>query len=203
MAAVARVEGGFSHQPMHAGFRAQPAVGVIARVFDGGAFHPRHFPGGGLDQFRLELALLAPAQIHAQQHLRPILGLGAAGTGLDLQEGVVRVHLAGKHAAKLQGFYFGGAVVQLRHQGLDSLGVAFLLGEGQQLFQVPQTAGQGLKGVHGLLQRGPLLAQGLGPLLLAPYAGIFEGFANFLQAFNLRLEVKDTSSGRGAAPGSL
>ena len=28
-----------------------------------------------------------PAQIHAQQHLRPILGFGAAGAGVDAEDG--------------------------------------------------------------------------------------------------------------------
>ena len=35
---------------------------------------------------------------HAQQDFRPVLGLGAAGAGLDVDEGRVRVHLAGEHA---------------------------------------------------------------------------------------------------------
>ena len=45
---------------------------------------------------------VAPAQVHAHQHLRPVLRLGAAGAGLDIQEGAVRIHLAGKHALKFE-----------------------------------------------------------------------------------------------------
>ena len=46
--------------------------------------------------------LLGPAQVHAQQHLGPVLALGAAGAGGHLQEGVVVVGLAGQHRFQLQ-----------------------------------------------------------------------------------------------------
>ena len=55
-----------------------------------------------LHQLGLPAVLFAPAQVHAQQHLGPVLGLGAAGAGLDIEEGVGFVELAGEHAAEFQ-----------------------------------------------------------------------------------------------------
>src|SRR3546814_9375694 len=53
-------------------------------------------------QFGLPAARLAPAQVHAQQHLGPVLRLGTTGAGLDVDERVVRIHLAGEHALEFQ-----------------------------------------------------------------------------------------------------
>ncbi len=79
MAAVARIERRFSHQPMHAGLGAQPAVGIIADHADGRALDARDFAGALIDDFGLDAVRVGPLQIHAQQHRRPVLRLGAAG----------------------------------------------------------------------------------------------------------------------------
>ena len=47
-------------------------------------------------------AALGPAQVHAQQHVGPVLGVGAALARLDLADGVVLVVLAGEQAAQLE-----------------------------------------------------------------------------------------------------
>ena len=41
----------------------------------------------------LESVLLGPAKIHAQQHLRPVLRLGAARAGMDGQNGIFGIVL--------------------------------------------------------------------------------------------------------------
>ena len=92
VAAVAGIEGRFAHQAVHADLGAQPAEGIIALEVDGGALDAGDLAGRDLHQLGLEAAPLAPAQIHAQQHLGPVLRLGAAGAGLDVDEGVVGVH---------------------------------------------------------------------------------------------------------------
>src|SRR5690606_181465 len=89
---------------VHADLGAQPAVGVLALDVHGGALDTRHFAFGQLHDGGVETAMVGPAQVHAQQDIRPVLGLGAAGTGLDVQIRVVGVHLAAEHAAKFQFF---------------------------------------------------------------------------------------------------
>src|SRR3546814_18271245 len=74
--------------------------------------------------------LLGPANVHAQQHLRPVLRLGAAGAGVDLEVAVVGVGLAGQQAfelalgdARLQGVELA---LRLVEAGLVALVVAEL-----------------------------------------------------------------------------
>ena len=57
----------------------------------------------------------APAQVHPQQHLGPVLRLGAAGASLDIQKCTVRIHLAAEHALELEP----------AHTGLELTGIAF------------------------------------------------------------------------------
>ena len=114
MAAVAGIERRLAHQAMHAGLGAQPAVGVLALTSTVALFMPATSPGFESMTSQREAARGAPAQVHAQQHLRPVLRLGAAGAGLDVEEGVVRVHLAVEHALELE----------VAHVGFEPLRVA-------------------------------------------------------------------------------
>ncbi len=54
--------------------------------------------------FRLEALLLGPAEIHAQQHLGPVLALRAAGAGMHGDNGVERIGLAREHGARFELF---------------------------------------------------------------------------------------------------
>ena len=55
------------------------------------------------DDLHLVVAAFRPAHIHALQHLRPVLALGAAGAGMNLDIGVVGVGLAGEQRLDLPG----------------------------------------------------------------------------------------------------
>jgi len=143
---------------------------------------------------------VAPAQIHAQQHLRPVLGLGAAGAGLDVQEGVVGVHLAREHAAKFEVRHLDLIVAQVAHHGGNRLIV--LLGH-RQIQQFPgfvETGIQFSQGQHHRLQGGALASQGLGQLGPAPDIRLFEFPLDLDQTLGFVIEVKDTPSGTGRVP---
>jgi hypothetical protein len=43
------------------------------------------------------LKALAPAQVHAHQHLGPVLALGSARAGVNRDDGVEHIGLAGEH----------------------------------------------------------------------------------------------------------
>ena len=62
---------------------------------------------------------LSPAGVHAVEHLGPILGLGAAGAGVDAEDDVGGVVLPGEqggHAGVLHlGLEQGEALLQLGH----------------------------------------------------------------------------------------
>src|SRR5690606_26010831 len=71
VAAVVRVERALAHQAVHAGLGLQPTVGEVALHAEGGGLDAGHFAGADLHQLGLPAARLAPAQVHAQQHLGP------------------------------------------------------------------------------------------------------------------------------------
>ena len=71
---VAGIERRLAHQPVHAGLGAQPAVRVVAVDLDRGALDAGDFARTLVDHGRREAARVGPAQVHAQQHLRPSPG---------------------------------------------------------------------------------------------------------------------------------
>jgi hypothetical protein len=51
-----------------------------------------------------EALLLGPAEIHAHEHFGPVLGFGAAGAGVDGDDGVEGIGFSGEHGAGLELF---------------------------------------------------------------------------------------------------
>src|SRR5690606_15380219 len=192
VATVAGVERALAHQAVHADLGAQPAVGVFAANVHGGTLDAGHFAFGQLDDFRVEAVLGGPAQVHAQQHVGPVLGLGAAGTGDDVQEGAVGVHVATEHAAGLelpQGFAEAGQVGDdVAHRTF----VIFLDGHVQQLPGIGQATGELVQGFDDVGQGGTLAAQALGVFRIVPDVGVFEFAVYFDQAISFLIVVKDT-----------
>ena len=78
LAPLGGVEGRDADQAVHAGLAAQVAVGVLAGHLDGRRLDPGLFAGQQVDDLGLEPRALTPAQVHAHEHLRPVLRLGAA-----------------------------------------------------------------------------------------------------------------------------
>lgn len=66
--------------------------------------------------------LVAPLHIHAIKHLRPVLRLGSAGTGMEGQNGVAVVVLAGQERSKARflhaAFQIDIPLLQLRQQAV-------------------------------------------------------------------------------------
>ena len=73
---------------MHALLGAEEPVGVLARGAERRRLDAGLLPRAGLEQLDLEAAPLGPAHQHAQHHLGPVLGVGAAGAGVDGHERV-------------------------------------------------------------------------------------------------------------------
>ena len=101
---LALVERRQTHHAVHAVFAFEIAVGVVALDFE----------RAGLDAYlvarlvveRLDLVAvgLAPAGVHAQQHRRPVERLGAAGSGVDVQNSAHLVLVATQHVAQFERF---------------------------------------------------------------------------------------------------
>ena len=67
---------------------------------------PGLFAGLVVEHLALEAAALRPLEVHAQQHLGPVLRLGAAGARVDGHDGVGAVVLAAEHLLDLGGLDF-------------------------------------------------------------------------------------------------
>ena len=101
VAARIAVIGRDAHQAVDARLGLQPAIGIVALDQDGGGLDAGLFAVMDFQHLDLEAAALGPARVHAQQHRRPVLALGAAGAGMDFEIGVVGVGLARQHRLDL------------------------------------------------------------------------------------------------------
>ncbi len=129
MAATRRVERGDADEPVDASLRGQQAVGVLAVHRECRALETRLVALGGLVQFGGEAPVLGPAEVHAKQHLRPVLALRTACPGVDADDGVAGVELSGKEPLLFQTLDRSGDV---GYQALDLVngigGQVFALG---------------------------------------------------------------------------
>jgi hypothetical protein len=137
-----------------------------------------------------------PAQVHPEQHLRPVLRLGTARAGLDVEERVGRVQLAAEHAPELElaqtVLETGGIVCNLRERRL----VPLLECEIEELARVGEAGRERLQGPDDLLERRALPPEGLGTLGVVPDTGLLELALDFGEPLGPGIVVKGTSSAR-------
>jgi len=100
---------------------------------------------------------LGPAQIHAQQHLGPVLRLGAAGAGLDVQIGRGRIQLACEHAAEFELGERALISVQILADGLQRRAVVFIGRKLGKLSAAGQVLLEPAQGADDLIQSRALL----------------------------------------------
>ena len=193
LAAGVGVKGRHAHQAVHAVLALEQAVGVGTLDHHGSALQAgfvavlivQHLHGHAVGH--------GPLVVHAVQHLGPVLCFGAAGTGVERQDGVAVVILAVQHGHQLQlvhslahgvhGFLrlgdHGGVVLLVQH--LDhGLGVIV---QALQLFKAGQLAFQVAHFVkHLLAQLGVIVKAGAGHgvlQLLHTLAGSLDGQSLF------------------------
>ena len=158
----------------------------------GSALDPGDLPLGQLDDLGSEAALVGPAQVHTQEDVGPVLGLGAAGAGLDVQVAVVGIHLAAEHAAEFQFLEDFAQALDFGDDIVHRTFVVFFGGHFQQVAGVTQAAGEVIDGFDDLRQHGALTAQRLRVLGFVPDAGVLQLAVYFDQAIMLVIVVKDT-----------
>jgi len=91
--ALVGVEGRDSYQPVYSRFLAEQPEAVITLDPDGGALQTGFFSRLEIDDFGLEAFSFGKSKVHAKEHLGPVLGFCAAGSGMDGQDGVAGVIL--------------------------------------------------------------------------------------------------------------
>src|SRR5436190_70413 len=101
------VEGREAHEPVLAALGLEDSVSVLARDRERGGLQARFLARRGFEELSLEAAVGRPAEIHAEKHLGPVLGVRATGRRLDGDEGVSGVVFAGEERVLLQAFELG------------------------------------------------------------------------------------------------
>ena len=96
VAPLVRIERRNAHQTVHAGLGRKIAVGVLADDVERHRFDSGFFTVLIIEHLRLEAVLLGPSQIHAHEHLGPVLRLGAAGAGMNIDDRVQSIVFAGQ-----------------------------------------------------------------------------------------------------------
>ena len=91
---------------MDTGFGREQAEGVFAAHRERHALESRLLARLIVDQLALEPAPLGPAQVHAQQHLGPVLRFGAAGARMERHDRILAIVLAAEHLFDLAGLHF-------------------------------------------------------------------------------------------------
>ena len=139
LAAGIGVKGRDTHQTVHAVLTPQVAVGVLALDHNGGRLDARLVAVLIVHDLVGKAVALGPAGVHTVEHLGPVLGLGAAGAGVDGQDDVGAVVLAGEQGLQpglLHLLFQGGiALFQLGDQRLVLKLVAHLA-QGHQVVPV-------------------------------------------------------------------
>jgi hypothetical protein len=138
--------------------------------------------------------VLGPADVHAREHLRPVLALRAAGTGVHLEVGVVTVGFARKHRLHLLPARLRGKLAQPRLPLLDGGGIAFRLAKLDQRDGIVELALELLVAGNRPLQRLALAHDLLGGLRIAPEVGVLGPLIQLGQARGRAIPVKDASA---------
>ena len=110
MATLGLIERRDTHQAVHANFADQQPISVIAGDGKGCRLQPCLLGCLIFVQVSLKALTFCPAQVHAQQHLRPVLRFSSACARMDGDDGVAHIILAGEQRP---GFKFLRDVAQL------------------------------------------------------------------------------------------
>jgi hypothetical protein len=103
-----------------------------------GALDAGHFAGRLFEELHLEALPLAVARVHPLEYLRPVLRLGPAGAGLDIEKAIGRVHRTGEHAAEFHVRHGAFQRARIAFDGNQGRVVAFVLGDLEQLARIAQ-----------------------------------------------------------------
>src|SRR5579875_680269 len=97
MATVRGVEGREPDQAMCSVFRTQIAIGIATADLNGRALDTGLFTLAIVIDLRAEFMAFGPAQVHAQEHLGPVLGVHTAAACVNAHNSVALIMLSIEH----------------------------------------------------------------------------------------------------------
>ncbi len=166
---VRGVERRDADEPVRAALTLEQAVGVGTLHFDRRVLDARLFTIGGVKQIGLEAAPLAPAEVHAGQHRRPVLRVDATFAGVDDQDRVGAVVGTVEGRLQLHRIQLFANRVELGLKLSEQLG--FLFGHFQQYDQIVAGAGDFIPRLDGAFEFAKTAHFGLGNILVVPVTG--------------------------------
>src|SRR5581483_1746650 len=187
-----RVERRDADQAVDAGLGLRIAVRIRALDGERRALDARAFAGLLLEELGPEPAPLAPAEVHAEEHLGPVLRLEPAGAGMNLDDRVAGVVLAAEELPELELREAGFDLLDLRAELVQRVRIAFL-GELEEDLRLVDALALAAPPVDGVPDAGRLAADGLRLLGVLPEVGRRRLRAQVGGATLQRGEVKDAS----------
>jgi len=131
--------------------------------------------------------------------LSPVLRLGAAGAGLDVDEAVVRIQGIGEHPPELERGDVLFEPVRFAPELLERGVVLVRCGELEKLVGIGDAAVDAVERLDDRFEAFLFLAELLRPLRVVPQLGILELLVQRVETGFLRRIVKDTSAARRPA----
>ena len=199
MPARLRVERRDPHEPVHTRFRLEKAKGIHAFDLQHRALDPGFFPDAHVEDVNAVPLSLGPARIHAHQHLRPILGLGAARASADLELGVAEIVRSRQERPQAKGREL---LAQHRRLALDFGAQLLVRLGGEHVLELRRALDARCDRVERIdprLDGLDLLDDGLRTLLIVPEARCRHPVLETPQRIALGIQVKDTSAARPVA----
>jgi hypothetical protein len=182
-----RIERRDAHQAVHAVLAAHVAEGVVAADAEARTVDPCLVPLLVVDHLGLVPAPLRPAQVHAEQHLRPVLRVVAAGAGVDAHDRVGVIDRPREHPRQLRRAHARFERRRLRRRLGDGRLVVLGGPEVQQDDRVVQVPRQLLDPADLLFERSTSPRDHLRLLLVLPESGRER---LLLELVYLRLELR-------------
>ena len=179
---------------------AQVAIGVPSFDEDGHALGAGLVTGQVVEDIGGKALVLGPAQVHPHEHVHPVLGLGAAGAGMDGEDGVVGIVLTGEHALQLHLVDTLPQLIQAGDHLVETLLVVLLHGHVEEHPGILQLAIGLFPGLDDLLGLPQLLLHLLGPGLIVPEIRPQGLLFEPLNQLPLAIQVKDAPSGPASDP---
>ncbi len=200
MAAGVRIERRDAHQAMDAALGLEPAIGVGTADPDRRRFEAGLLAAALFEPLDLVAVRFGPARIHAQQHLGPILRLGAAGPGMNLEIAIVAVGLARQQALELAPGRLGAQLFEARLGLGDDLRLALGLAQFYELERVVDLALDAPIAADRVVEPGTLAQQLLRRGGIVPQQRVLGLGVELGEAPGCAIPVKDASS---AAPATF
>ncbi len=130
---------------MHATLGLQEAKSILSDDFERGGACAHVITRFMIDELDFISTALAPALIHPHQHVRPVTGLRATGTGMDGDEGIATVKRPAQQLAKFKAGNISPELFVLLLHFTPRVCVARLFGQLNQSIKITNTRFQILK----------------------------------------------------------